>query len=105
MNRFRIRVSTRASLLAAAVFCGAAASGQDNEAAKNAAVRPAVPELPELPWEEVRRFILPLNNPPVVDPAEAYHVRPDDIVLGVLVGESARAYPWYLLANYHAVND
>lgn len=86
------------------IFPGLGAIAEENEA-NTALVRPAVPELPELPWSEVRQFILPLNNPPIVSPAEAYHLRADDIVLGVLLGESARAYPWYALANYHAVND
>ena len=65
----------------------------------------AVPELPELDWRTTRRFNLPLNNPPVVPPAKAEFLREDDIVIGVLLGSEARAYPWYLLANYHAVND
>lgn len=64
-----------------------------------------VPELPELSWKQVRRFNLPLNNPPVVSAHEAKFLRSSDIVLGVVHGEEARAYPWNLLANFHAVND
>ena len=66
---------------------------------------PAVPELSEITWREVRRYNLALNNPPVVPPAKADFLRGDDIVLGVILGDEARAYPWILLANYHAVND
>jgi hypothetical protein len=65
----------------------------------------AVPELPELAWRDVRAFNLPLNNPPFVRPARAEFLRDDDIVLGVILGDEKRAYPWDLLANYHAVND
>lgn len=65
----------------------------------------AIPELPEFGWKDIREFNLPLNNPPVVSPAKAEFMREDDIVLGVLLGDKARAYPWYLVANYHAVND
>lgn len=65
----------------------------------------AVPELPEFPWSTTRVFNLPLNNPPVVRPAKADFLRAEDTVLGVIHGDKARAYPWILLANYHAVND
>jgi len=65
----------------------------------------AVPELPEFGWQDIREFNLPLNNPPVVPPTKAEFMREDDIVIGVLLGSKARAYPWYLMANYHAVND
>src|SRR5260221_7160055 len=32
-------------------------------------------------------------------------MRDDDLVLGVVVGGQARAYPWWILKNYHVVND
>lgn len=65
----------------------------------------AVPELPEFTWKETRTFNLPLNNPAVVRPAKADFLRGDDIVLGVILGKEARAYPWVLMANFHAAND
>ncbi|WP_406277251.1 DUF3179 domain-containing protein [Nocardia sp. NBC_00881] len=52
-----------------------------------------------------RPWFLPLNNPPVVDANRADHMRDDDPVVGVLVGAQARAYPWWILANHHLVND
>lgn len=52
-----------------------------------------------------RSWALPLNNPPVVPTAEASQMRPDDPVVGVLVDARARAYPWWIVANYHVVND
>ncbi len=67
--------------------------------------QPAVPELPEFSWRNVRAFNLPLNNPPFVPPAKAEFMRADDYVLGVILGGEARAYPWSLMANFHAVND
>ena len=75
------------------------------EAAGTSIYRAAVPELPELSWKDPRVFNLPLNNPPIVPPSRAQFMRETDIVLGVLLGDKARAYPWHLLANYHAVND
>jgi hypothetical protein len=52
-----------------------------------------------------RPWFLPLNHPSVVGVAGASHMRPDDLVVGVLVEGRARAYPWWILANYHAAND
>ena len=65
----------------------------------------AVPELPEFDWKLTRTFNLPLNNPPHVRPAQAEFLRADDIVLGVVLEGEARAYPWNLMANFHAAND
>lgn len=67
--------------------------------------QPAVPELPEFKWGDIRAFNLPLNNPPFVRPAKAEFMRGEDIVLGVVLGDESRAYPWNLMANYHAAND
>ena len=55
--------------------------------------------------DQKRPWFLPLNNPPVVTAAEAAHMRDDDPVVGVVVGDHVRAYPWWILANYHVVND
>ncbi|MEM9460034.1 MAG: DUF3179 domain-containing (seleno)protein [Myxococcota bacterium] len=52
-----------------------------------------------------RVYALPLNNPSLVPAAEASHMRPDDRVVGVVVAEQPRAYPWWILSNYHVVND
>ena len=65
----------------------------------------AIPEMPEMTWEMVRAFNLPLNNPAVVPAFEALFLAPDDTVCGVLVDGQARAYPWFVMANYHCVND
>ena len=64
-----------------------------------------IPEMPELTWARLRPFNLPLHNPPIVGAADASFLKPEDTVLGVLLGNRARAYPWWVLANYHAVND
>ena len=53
----------------------------------------------------VRKFVLPLNNPDVVPAEEAGHMLENDIVVGLVVGDQARAYPWWIIANYHVVND
>ena len=54
---------------------------------------------------QYRHFVLPLNNPDVVPAHEADHMLPHDIVVGLVIGSHARAYPWWILANYHVVND
>jgi hypothetical protein len=52
-----------------------------------------------------RPYSLPLNNPPVVTAEAADHMRPDDLVLGIVVAGRPRAYPWWILRNYHVSND
>jgi hypothetical protein len=52
-----------------------------------------------------RPFGLPLNNPPAVGVADATHMKPDDLVFGVAVGNRFRAYPQWALIGYHVVND
>lgn len=49
---------------------------------------------------------LPTVSYPQVTPAtEADHMRNDDLVLGVIVSGAARAYPWWIMKNYHGIND
>jgi hypothetical protein len=52
-----------------------------------------------------RPWFLPLNHPPVVRASEASHMRAEDLVVGVVAQGKARAYPWWILANYHIAND
>jgi len=52
-----------------------------------------------------RQYVLPMNNPAVVLASEAQHMRSDDVVAGILVHGQARAYPWWIISNYHVIND
>lgn len=54
---------------------------------------------------ELREYSLPLNNPAAVPASDASHMRDDDKVVGILIGGRARAYPWWILTNFHVVND
>ena len=54
---------------------------------------------------ERRPHALPLNNPSFVKGRHAEHVRPDDLVVGVVVKGRARAYPWWVVRNHHVIND
>ena len=54
---------------------------------------------------DLRSYSLPLNNPPVVSAADADHMKDSDAVLGLLVGDHARAYPWWIVVAYHVIND
>jgi thiol-disulfide isomerase/thioredoxin len=47
----------------------------------------------------------PLDHPEHRPAAAATHMRDDDLVLGVLAAGRARAYPWWILKNYHVAND
>ena len=52
------------------------------------------------------RFIfLPLNNPGVVPVDMATHMKPDDVVAGIVVNGQARAYPLWIAGQFHVVND
>ena len=50
-------------------------------------------------------LFLSVTDPKTVAAAEARHVRPEDEVFGVVVGGRARAYPIYMIAYHHVVND
>jgi Protein of unknown function (DUF3179) len=45
------------------------------------------------------------DDPRVVPGAEATHMRADDYIVGLVVGGSARAYPLWIVDNYHVIND
>jgi hypothetical protein len=47
----------------------------------------------------------PLEQPTVVAVSGAPHMRGDDLVLGVEAGGHSRAYPWWVVKNFHVVND
>jgi Protein of unknown function (DUF3179) len=46
-----------------------------------------------------------MDDPSMVRVADAAHMRADDYVIGLVVGGSARAYPLWVVDNYHVVND
>lgn len=53
---------------------------------------------------------VPEGLPPLSDPThksahEAEHMRPTDVVFGVILDGQARAYPWWITKNYHVIND
>jgi len=45
------------------------------------------------------------DGPPMTEAGRATHMRDDDHVIGLVVGEVVRAYPLWILDNYHVVND
>jgi thiol-disulfide isomerase/thioredoxin len=54
---------------------------------------------------ELAAELPPLENPEHRSVAKATHMRDEDLVLGVVVSGQARAYPWWIVKNYHVVND
>lgn len=46
-----------------------------------------------------------VDDPLMVPASEADHMRPEDYVIGVVVRGEARAYPIWVIDNYHVVND
>ncbi len=47
----------------------------------------------------------PLMYPSLVEASKAHHMRDDDMVVGILVRDEARAYPWWIMDNHHLAND
>ena len=45
------------------------------------------------------------DGPDFVRASDARHMRPDDYVLGIVVNRRPRAYPLWIIDNYHVVND
>jgi hypothetical protein len=46
-----------------------------------------------------------LNDPAVIPGTQASWLTPDELVLGVVVGDEARAYPISQMAYHHIAND
>jgi thiol-disulfide isomerase/thioredoxin len=55
--------------------------------------------------QDIAKQTPPLDNPESRPAGSATHMRDEDTVLGVVVEGRARAYPWWVLKNYHVVND
>lgn len=51
------------------------------------------------------RHSRPLMHPPVLPASEAAHMKDDDVVLGLVLGGEARAYPWWIMDDHHVAND
>jgi hypothetical protein len=52
-----------------------------------------------------RDLFLPATDPRTVEGARAGFLAPKDEVFGVVVKEHARAYPVFMIAYHHVVND
>lgn len=63
------------------------------------------PKLDRFSSAPMSSFIVPLDAPSVVGVAAADHMRDDDYVIGVSLGPTARAYPFWIIDYYHAIND
>jgi hypothetical protein len=49
-------------------------------------------------------FHAPLTEPNWLPATRDGHMRPDDTVMGVLVGDDAYAFPWWIMKNHHVAN-
>lgn len=56
-------------------------------------------------WSPEESYFQPLPEPGFIEASRATHVEPTDMVLGVVMGGQAKAYPVRLLAYHHLVND
>ncbi len=64
-----------------------------------------LPEARALTMPGNREYALPLNNPDTVLSFAADHVNDEDLVVGVSIFGHHRAYPWWIMSNFHVVND
>ena len=48
-----------------------------------------------------REYALPLNNPDTVSAEQATHLKESDLVIGLSIYGKARAYPWWIMSNFH----
>jgi hypothetical protein len=55
--------------------------------------------------ERLGNAIAAWDDPDMVDGVAATHMREDDYVIGLTWNGSARAYPLWVVDNYHAIND
>ena len=58
----------------------------------------------QLPWF-VEENCQPLNQPSIVPADRADHMQDDDVVMGIEMSGSARAYPYWIMDNHHVAND
>lgn len=86
--------------LLSAILAAGPATGDDSTS------QPAEATLAErIVARDVAVAFPPLDDPKVRSVSAADHMRPDDVVAGLVIGIEARAYPWWILKNHHAVND
>jgi thiol-disulfide isomerase/thioredoxin len=91
---------SKAVLLAlAALSISNAGAGHANPAGPDARIAD------RLRGRELAAQLPPLDRPTHKAAAAATHMRDDDWVLGVVVAGRACAYPWWVIKNYHVVND
>lgn len=84
-----------------ATLCAAGERLQGGEAPPHG----ASPVADRIRGREIAGQLPPLDHPEHRTAASATHMRDDDLVWGVVVSGRARAYPWWILKNYHVVND
>ncbi len=102
-SNLRVELRRAAGAACLAVAIALAGCSEQGDGAPSAVVR-STGEVGLSPGAK-RRHSLPLNNPEVVSAAEAAHMRPTDLVVGVLVADQPRAYPWWIVRHYHVVNE
>lgn len=55
--------------------------------------------------EFLTAFGVPLTDPSAVPAEEASYMQAEDLVLGLQIGDVARAFPWWIMDNHHVAND
>ena len=49
-------------------------------------------------------YFIPLTDPIWYPASQSHHMRNDDYVIGIVLGTSTYAFPWWIMKNYHIAN-
>ena len=109
INKFWVGFGLGCGLVATWVLLGPSsgsiAEPSGSESVQDPAATSWVKNARELTMAGNREYALPLNNPDTVSAEQATHLKETDLVIGLSIYGKARAYPWWIMSNYHVVND
>ena len=86
------------SLFVMAAALAALAIGGARVQAQSAPAQSSTTALPKMPYTAV-------HNPQFISPSEVNFMRPDDQLIGIMVGKVAKAYPAGIVSQHGLVED
>ncbi|MGB1055058.1 MAG: DUF3179 domain-containing (seleno)protein, partial [Limisphaerales bacterium] len=109
INQFWVGLGLGCGLVATWVFLGPSSGSVADPSGSELVQDPAAPSWVShargLTMAGNREYALPLNNPDTVSAEQATHLKESDLVIGLSIYGKARAYPWWIMSNFHVVND
>ena len=109
INQFWVGLGLGCGLVATWVLLGPSSGSVADPSGSELVQDPAAPSWVShargLTMAGNREYALPLNNPDTVSAEQATHLKESDLVIGLSLYGKARAYPWWIMSNFHVVND